>query len=104
MDTWKWTWTWKWMWIWTWTWTRTCTWTREDLCRYYTKKIFCEKSTKVDKNPIELTCGIPENQGSSEFRGIPRKFAQLRQTSLFGIPKNSAEFNANSDGSSEVRK
>jgi hypothetical protein len=34
--------------------------------------------------------------------GIPHM--EFRQTPLFGIPRNFTEFNADSDGSSEVRK
>ncbi len=42
---------------------------------------------------IELTCPTVKNQGNPKFY----------KTSLSGIPRNSAEFNTNSNGSSEVR-
>lgn len=56
----------------------------------------CNKSTELHKNQINLTC-----TGTTLEK--PRNTSEIRnQTTLYGILRNSTEFNANSVRSSEV--
>ncbi len=59
------------------------------LCRNHTKKIFYQKSSKLNKNQIKLTCTL-YTLGNSEFRlgSKARNSVQLLFSEFRGIPRN----------------